>query len=123
MQSPSTSRRAVSLVAWLVIAGLLIRIGLADGTFKGMGDPIPVLVVLGVGAGLVLGAVGLVLIAAFAMRAAWGPPLSLAAALLTLPYGIALLMAGHQSGSLIALAALAALIAGLARRPDRRPRP
>ena len=117
MPSLTLQRRAVSLVAWLVVAGLLIRIAMADGTFKGLGNPVPPEALVEIVVGLALLAAALALVAGFAIRAQWSQPLSLAAGVLAVPYGLSLLVASHESGALLSIAALVALGASLIRLP------
>ena len=119
MPSPRLMRRFVSLVAWLVVAAVLIRIGAADGTFRDLGDPAPPGSVVMVIAGLALLVAALALVAGFATDAPWSRQLSWPAGLLAVPYGLALLAASHESGWFLALAALAALVASRERRPER----
>lgn len=97
----SSRPRALSLVCWLAVAGLLVRIAVARGTFTGPGDPAPIMAIVGILAGLALLAVAVFLVAGFAAGSAWAPRVSRVAAILAVPYAVFLILAGHQSGSLI----------------------
>lgn len=115
----SPRARSLSLVCWLAVAGLLVRIAVARGTFTRFGDPPPIMAVVGILAGLALLAVAVFLVVGFAGGRAWAQGVSWVAAILAIPYGVYLILAGHESGSLIALIAVAGLFASTAQRRGR----
>jgi hypothetical protein len=109
----SSRRRALSVLCWLVIAGLLVRIAVADTVedvvaAPSAGGAIAVLTGLAliVVAAIVVVALGLGVGVTRARR------LSLTAGAVAVGFGLALLIAGHQSASFVAaLGALAAVTA------------
>jgi hypothetical protein len=114
----SSLRRAVSILCWLAIGGLLVRIAAGGAFAEVIEDPTGggVAAVL-IGVGLI--AVGLAAGLGLAAGAAWSRPVSGAAAAVAVAYGVALLPAGHESGSLIAAAGAVATLAALGPgRPD-----
>ena len=114
--------RALSLACWLAIIVILVRIAVARGTFTNLGNPPPIVAVAGIPTGLALLAAAVFLAGGFAAGTSWAPRASRIAAVLTIPFGLYLFLAGHQSGSLIALAAVACLVASILDRPrPRRP--
>lgn len=115
----SSRRRALSAVCWLAIAALLIRVALGRGVEDVAAAP------SAAGAIAVLIGLALIVVAAIVAvalgagsGASWVRTLSAAAAVVAIAFGVALVVAGHQSGSLIAAAgALAAVGAFLPEAP------
>jgi hypothetical protein len=111
--------RVLSLVCWLAIVALLIRVALAPGTFIELFELPLVAAAAGIVLGLSFFALGTVLVVGFAAGSAWAPQVSRAAATLAIPYGAYLFLIGHQSGSLIDLAAIAVLVSSAMERQAR----
>jgi hypothetical protein len=116
----SLLRRALSIGFWLVVAALLVRIAVG-GALLGVVDAPSVagVVVASIGAALLVAAV--VLVVGLAAGTQWARALSLGAAVVAIAEGALLVVADHESGTLIAAAAALALLAGLAERPTSRP--
>jgi hypothetical protein len=115
-------RRALLCACWLTIAGLLVRIAIARATFSDLDDH-PLIVVVGaIGAGLAILGVAVLLVVGFLAGSVFATRASRVAAVATIPFGLFLLIGGHQSGSLIALAAAVGLVASsLQRQRSHRP--
>ena len=117
----SSRRRVLSILCWLTIEALLARIA-AGGALAEVVDAPTAGGAITVLVGLVLVVVGLVVVIALALDAAWAGLLSRAAAAVAAVYGVVLLVAEHESGSLVAAAGVvAALAATLPRTVERVP--
>jgi len=109
----SSRRRVLTILCWLAIAGLLVRIAVADT----VGDVVAAPTTTGAiavltGLGLILAGAIIVVTLGLCIGVNAARRLSLVAGAVAVGFGLALLLAGHQSGSLVAVAgALAALIA------------
>ncbi|MFP5341655.1 MAG: hypothetical protein ACLGIJ_01835 [Candidatus Limnocylindria bacterium] len=111
---PTPWLRAAIIGCWLVIAGLVVRIGSGGGTLTGVGYVLrtePLAVVL-IGAGLL--AVAVALVAALARRHVRAWRASTIAAALVLPGWLLLFSDGHDSALLGVVAAILALWLGRA---------
>lgn len=117
----TSRRRALLIVCWLVVAGLLLRIAVAGGTFNRLDDHSPMVAAAAIGAGLAILGLSVILVAGFAVGSAGASRVSLVGAVPTIAYGVSLVATGHESGSLIALAAAVGLVASTSPRHDRRP--
>ena len=115
----SPRRRALLIACWLAIAALLLRIA-AGGALVRLVDAPSLAAVVIASIGAVLLGVAVLLVVGLAVGADWGRTLSRGAAVLAIAAGALLVVAGHESGTLIAAAAALALLAGLAERPSSR---
>jgi hypothetical protein len=110
----TTRLRAVSVLCWLAIAALLVRIAEGGGVEDVLAEP------SAAGAAAVLTGLALIVVAVIvavvlAVRecATWAQWLSAAAGVVAVVFGLALLLAGHQSGSLIAATGAVAIVAAV----------
>lgn len=97
------------MACWLIIAALLIRIAVADGTFSRIGNPPTLLAIAAIVAGAALVGCAPVLAIGLATGAGWTRRLSRFAALAAIALGLALVVGRHESGAVIAAAAIAGL--------------
>lgn len=117
----SAPRRAVLMACWLIIAALLIRIAVADGTFSRIGNPPTALAIAAIATGAALVGCVPILAIGFAAGSGWAVRLSRFGTLTAIALGLALVVGRHESGSVIAAAAFVglAIAAGSASGHDR----
>ena len=116
----SSRRRAVSVLCWLAIAALLVRIA-AGGALERVAHAPNAAAVTAVAVGAALFGLALVAAVALGAGAAWAAALSVVAATVAIAYGLVLVVGGHESGSLVALAGAVAILAAVALRPPGTP--
>ena len=107
----SSRRRALTVLCWLAIAALLVRIAVGGAIGEIVAAPSAAgAIALLAGLGLIAVAVIVIVALGLGAGAARVRTLSAAAAVAAVAFGVILLLAGHESGSLVAAAgALAAL--------------
>ena len=107
----SSRRRALSVLCWLAIAALLVRIAVG-GAIEDVAAAPSAAGAIAVLIGLALIVVAAIVAVALGVGpgAGWVRTLSGAAAVVAIAFGVALLLADHQSGSLVAAAGAVAAV-------------